>query len=79
MTSGGSESIVSALLASVTYAKTTRGIKAPEIVVADSAHAAVYKAARMCSAEYVPGPCPSRTAIAFSAYARTLARRAGLW
>ena len=53
MTGGGSESLVTALLASVAHAKTTRGVTKPEIVVADSAHAAVYKAARACGAEYV--------------------------
>jgi sphinganine-1-phosphate aldolase len=53
MTSGGTESIISALHASIVYARETKGITAPEIVVASSAHAAVYKAARLTGAKYV--------------------------
>ena len=45
MTSGGTESILTAIRATRDYARETRGIKKPELVVARSAHAAVYKAA----------------------------------
>ena len=43
MTSGGSESILSAIKASRDYMRTTRGITQPEMVIAVSAHAAYYK------------------------------------
>ena len=45
MTSGGTESILTAIRATRDYARETRGITEPELVVARSAHAAVYKAA----------------------------------
>ena len=45
MTSGGTESILTAIRATRDYFRETRGIRKPEMVVAFSAHAAVYKAA----------------------------------
>ena len=45
MTSGGTESILTAIRASRDYMRATRGITQPEMIVAISAHAAVYKAA----------------------------------
>mmetsp|Transcript_10547 Transcript_10547/g.25815 ORF Transcript_10547/g.25815 Transcript_10547/m.25815 type:complete len:574 (+) Transcript_10547:133-1854(+) len=45
MTSGGTESILTALRASRDYMRATRGISKPEMIVCVSAHAAVYKAA----------------------------------
>jgi sphinganine-1-phosphate aldolase len=45
MTSGGTESILSAVKASRDYMCTRRGITAPEMVIAESAHAAFFKAA----------------------------------
>jgi hypothetical protein len=45
MTSGGSESILSAVKASRDYMLATRGVRRPEMVVAESAHAAFFKAA----------------------------------
>ncbi|KAL4518135.1 hypothetical protein Ndes2526A_g01416 [Nannochloris sp. 'desiccata'] len=45
MTSGGTESILSAVKASRDYMAATRGIEHPEIVIAESAHAAFIKAA----------------------------------
>jgi hypothetical protein len=57
MTGGGSESIVSAVFASLAAAKETRGIAAPEIVIADSAHAAYYKAARYAGAKCATPLC----------------------
>jgi sphinganine-1-phosphate aldolase len=45
MTSGGTESILTAVKASRDYMAATRGITQPEMVVAASAHAAFVKAA----------------------------------
>jgi len=45
MTSGGTESILSAVKASRDYMRAKRGIKHPEMVVGQSAHAAFFKAA----------------------------------
>ena len=56
MTSGGTESILTAVKASRDYMAATRGITQPEMVVAVSAHAAFIKAAGTC----LPclGSCP---------------------
>ena len=45
MTSGGSESILTAVKAARDWARRTRGVRHPEMVVAVSAHAAFVKAA----------------------------------
>ena len=45
MTSGGTESILTAVKASRDYMRATRGIRNPEMIIASSAHAAFYKAA----------------------------------
>ncbi len=45
MTSGGTESILSAVKASRDYMAARRGIAAPEMVIGESAHAAFFKAA----------------------------------
>ena len=45
MTSGGSESILTAVKASRDYMAATKGIKHPEMIIAVSAHAAFFKAA----------------------------------
>lgn len=45
MTGGGSESILTAMKASRDYARVTRGIRKPEMIIGDSAHAAYFKAA----------------------------------
>jgi len=45
MTSGGTESILTAVKASRDYMKETRGIRAPEMIIGLSAHAAFFKAA----------------------------------
>ncbi|HSG88815.1 MAG TPA: aminotransferase class V-fold PLP-dependent enzyme [Pseudomonadales bacterium] len=47
LTSGGTESILCACLAARERAEHERGIKAPEIVLAESAHAAFHKAAHL--------------------------------
>lgn len=45
MTSGGTESILTAVKATRDYARSVRGIRDPEMLIADSAHAAFFKAA----------------------------------
>ena len=45
MTSGGTESILTAVKASRDYMRAKRGIKHPEMVIGQSAHAAFFKAA----------------------------------
>ena len=45
MTSGGTESILSAVKASRDYMRFTKGITQPEMIIGESAHAAFYKAA----------------------------------
>ena len=45
MTSGGTESILSAVKASRDYMRARRGIREPEMIIANSAHAAFFKAA----------------------------------
>ena len=45
MTSGGSESILTAVKASRDYMRAVRGIRKPEMIIGDSAHAAFFKAA----------------------------------
>ena len=45
MTSGGSESILTAVKAARDWARRARGVRHPEMVVAVSAHAAFVKAA----------------------------------
>ena len=44
MTSGGTESILTAVKASRDYMRAKRGIRHPEMVVGQSAHAAFFKA-----------------------------------
>ncbi|MGI9431514.1 MAG: pyridoxal phosphate-dependent decarboxylase family protein, partial [Myxococcota bacterium] len=51
LTSGGTESILCAVLAARERAKKERGINAPEMVVAESAHAAFHKAAHLFGIE----------------------------
>lgn len=45
MTSGGSESILTAVKAARDYMRATKGIRHPEMIIAQSAHAAFFKAA----------------------------------
>lgn len=45
MTSGGTESILTAVKASRDYMKAKKGIRRPEMIIGASAHAAFYKAA----------------------------------
>ena len=52
MTGGGSESNVSAVLASIAYMKATKNITQPEIIIAETAHASFWKAAKLARAKY---------------------------
>ena len=70
MTSGGSESILCAMLASRDYARETRGIRRPEIVIGVSAHAAFYKAAEYFRMKLVRVPVGADGRL----HARTAAR-----
>lgn len=45
MTGGGSESILTMMKASRDYARHVRGIRQPEMIIGDSAHAAYFKGA----------------------------------
>ena len=47
MTSGGTESILLAVKAARERGRDERGVSAPEMVVAESAHAAFHKAAQL--------------------------------
>ena len=51
MTGGGSESNVSAVLASIAYMKATKNITQPEIIIAETAHASFWKAAKLARAK----------------------------
>lgn len=57
MTSGGSESNIAAVLASVTYMREKRGITQPEIIIGETAHASFWKAAKFMRAKCAPHPC----------------------
>jgi glycine cleavage system protein P-like pyridoxal-binding family len=54
MTSGGSESNIAAVLASIAYMKATKGITQPEIIIPETAHASFWKAAKLCRAKCDP-------------------------
>ena len=56
VTSGGTESIQCAVLAARERARAERGVTAPEIVLAESAHAAFHKAAHMFDMRVVTTP-----------------------
>jgi glutamate/tyrosine decarboxylase-like PLP-dependent enzyme len=56
LTSGGTESILCAVLAARERARTERGIAAPQMVVAESAHAAFHKAAHLFGVRLVKTP-----------------------
>jgi hypothetical protein len=54
MTSGGTESILCAMKASRDYMKDVRKVQKPEIIIAESAHAAYYKVCtRVLQAQYL--------------------------
>src|SRR5262245_50635249 len=60
-TSGGTESIILAVKAARDYARTERGIAAPEIVLPTTAHAAFHKAAHYLDIRAAPAPVAPRT------------------
>ncbi len=53
MTSGGTESILTAVKASRDYMRARKGIRRPEMVVGQSAHAAFFKAAEYFNVKLV--------------------------
>ena len=57
MTGGGSESILTAMKASRDYARATRSIRKPEMIIGDSAHAAYFKAAEYFKIKLVMVSC----------------------
>ena len=61
MTSGGTESILSAVKASRDYMRATRGIRKPEMIIANSAHAAFYKAAEYFCIKLIRVRSPSHS------------------
>lgn len=56
MTSGGTESILCAVLAARERARKERGIAAPEMIVAESAHAAFHKASHLFGVKLIKTP-----------------------
>ena len=63
MTSGGTESILTAVKAARDYMCAKKGIRHPEMIIAQSAHAAFFKAAeyfkiRLIKAGLLPAACP---------------------
>lgn len=72
MTSGGTESILTAVKASRDYMMATRGIKEPEMVIAVSAHAAFIKAAEYYRIRLVRLPVGSDYRLSASAVARAI-------
>ncbi|KAH1431402.1 hypothetical protein KXX32_003173 [Aspergillus fumigatus] len=58
-TSGGTESILMACLAARQKAFTERGVKEPEIIIPDTAHAAFYKACNYFGMKLHRVPCPA--------------------
>jgi glutamate/tyrosine decarboxylase-like PLP-dependent enzyme len=56
VTSGGTESILSALLAHREHFRETRGITAPQVILPETAHVAFRKGAHLFGMEVVPAP-----------------------
>ena len=65
MTSGGTESILTAVKASRDYMRARKGIRRPEMVVGQSAHAAFFKAAEYFNVKLVM-VCSSLSGTRFS-------------
>ena len=65
MTSGGTESILTAVKASRDYMRARKGIRRPEMVVGQSAHAAFFKAAEYFNVKLVM-VCASLSGTRFS-------------
>ena len=69
MTSGGTESILSAVKASRDYMRAKRGIREPEMIIANSAHAAFFKAAEFFKIRLIQVPCDADSHPAYPAVA----------
>jgi glutamate/tyrosine decarboxylase-like PLP-dependent enzyme len=79
MTGGGSESNIAAVLASVAYMKESKGISEPEILIAETAHASFWKAARIARAKYASlPPAPPAMAVSLTPRSALTARAATL-
>jgi len=74
MTSGGTESILTAIRATRDYMRVTRHIRRPEMIVAVSAHAAVYKAAEYFNIQIVRVPVDKHFRMDVSATARAIGK-----
>ena len=74
MTSGGTESILTAIRATRDYARETRGVTRPELVVARSAHAAVYKAAEYFGIRLLIAPVDAHYRMDVAATRRLITR-----
>jgi sphinganine-1-phosphate aldolase len=74
MTSGGTESILTAVKASRDYMAATRGIEHPEMVVADSAHAAFIKAAEYFKIRLIKVPVGKDYRLSAKAVSKAISR-----
>ena len=71
MTGGGTESILTAVLASRNYMSARKGITHPEMIIADSAHAAYFKAAEYFCIRLIRVPVNSKD---YRLYAKQVSR-----
>ncbi|KAK9826850.1 hypothetical protein WJX81_007792 [Elliptochloris bilobata] len=78
MTSGGSESILTAVKAARDWARRIRGVRRPEMVVAVSAHAAFVKAAEYFGIKLVRVPVGGDFRLAAAAVRRAMTRNTAL-
>ncbi|BDA43135.1 Sphingosine-1-phosphate lyase [Coccomyxa sp. Obi] len=74
MTSGGTESILTAVKASRDYMRAKKGIRSPEMVVGQSAHAAFFKAAEYFNVKLVTVPVGRDYRVSAAAVARAMTR-----
>lgn len=63
VTSGGTESILTAVLVHRDWARAARGIRAPRMILPETAHPAFEKAAHLFGVEVVPAPVDERTTL----------------
>ena len=73
-TSGGTESILTAIRATRDYMRETRGITKPEMIAATSAHAAVYKAAEYFGIRLLIAPVDAHYRMDVAATRRLITR-----
>ncbi|EIE26884.1 PLP-dependent transferase [Coccomyxa subellipsoidea C-169] len=74
MTSGGTESILTAVKASRDYMRARKGIRRPEMIVGQSAHAAFFKAAEYFNVKLVKVPVGNDYRVSAAAVARAMTR-----